>query len=131
MPVSDPTAFRDKREDWMQIFREQRVEALRPFITAELIAEHRANPRGPHSPTLQEVLNFVRGPAYPLEGKPFVYVREPYRDYRIARMTARGAPVEILPGERYTSEREAQHAAFLHRLAAHGLYDLEGGRSDV
>ena len=105
----------------MEEFRRRRVEALRPLVTPELVAAHRENPRGPHSHDLNLVLNFVRGPAFPMDRKPFAHLREPYSEYGIALMTARGEPVEIVEGASYRSEHEAIHAAFLQRLAAHGL----------
>lgn len=121
MPVSDPFAYPDKRNDWLETFRRQRAAALRPLLTPALIEEHRLNPRGPHSADLQLVLNFVRGPAVPVSGKAFAYMRGP-GDYGVGLMTARGAPAQIFDDRRYTSEDEAQHAAFLHRLAAYGLH---------
>lgn len=131
MPVSDPAQYRDKREDWLREFRARRIAALRPLITPTLLEEHRANPRGPHSADLQLVLNFVRGPAAPIEGKAFAYQREPYADYGIGTMTVRGAPTAIVPGQDFATEREAQHAAFLHRLVTQGLYAAEGGTTHV
>ncbi|PWW24182.1 hypothetical protein JD79_03360 [Geodermatophilus normandii] len=121
MPLSDPTATRDKSEDWLAEFRRRRVEALRPLVTPELVEAHRANPRGPHSHELNLVLNFVRGPAEPMDGKPFVHLRVPYTEYGLALMQGRGEPVVHVEGAPYASETEAVHAAFLQRLAAHGL----------
>jgi hypothetical protein len=121
MPLSDPTTTRDKSEDWMEEFRRRRVEALRPLVTPELVEAHRANPRGPHSHELNLVLNFVRGPAFPMDAKPFVHLRHPYDDYGLALMTARGEPATLSADTRYSSETEAVHAVFLQRLAAHGL----------
>jgi hypothetical protein len=121
MPLSDPTTTRDKSVDWMEEFRRRRVEALRPLVTAELVEAHRANPRGPHSHELNLVLNFVRGPAFPMEAKPFVHLRHPYDDYGLALMAGRGQPATLLTDRSYSSETEAIHASFLQRLAAHGL----------
>ena len=121
MPLTDPAATRDKSEDWMVEFRRRRVEALRPLVTRELVEAHRANPRGPHSHELNLVLNFVRGPAEPMDRKPFVHLREPYSDYGLALMQGRGEPAVLLTDASYASETEAVHAAFLQRLAAHGL----------
>jgi branched-chain amino acid transport system permease protein len=123
MPLRDPERYRDPGEDWLREFRARRVAALRPLVTPALLEEHRRSPRGPHGPELQQVLNFVRGPAAPLEGRAFVHVHEPYRAYGLARIAARGArtvPIERGP---FASEREAHHAAFLERLVAHGLLD--------
>ena len=123
MPLTDPTVYRDKSEDWLEEFRARRIAALRPLVTPELIAEHRARPKEPHSRELQLVLNFIRGPAAPVEGKVFVHVRRPYEEYGLAVMTARGTPPVLLDDGPFTTEREAHHAAFLRRLRAHGLLD--------
>ncbi len=121
MPLTDPASVRDKSEDWMEEFRRRRVEALRPLVTPELVAAHRANPRGPHSHELNLVLNFVRGPAFPMDRKPFVHLRTPYSEYGLALMTARGEPPVLVEEPTYASEQDAIHAAFLQRLSAHGL----------
>ena len=121
MPLTDPTAYRDKTEDWLEVFRARRRAALLPLVTPELIAEHRANPKEPHSRELQLVLNFIRGPATPVEGRSFVYVRRPYEEYGIGVITARGEPPVLLEDGPFASAREAHHQAFLRRLQAHGL----------
>ena len=126
MPLTDPTAYRDKSEDWLEVFRATRVAALRPLVTPALLAEHRANPKEPHSRELQLVLNFIRGPATPVEGKVFVHVRTPHEEYGLAVMTARGTPPVMLDDGPFASEREAHHAAFLRRLQAHGLLGHDG-----
>lgn len=119
MPLSDPAAYPDRREHWLERFRTLRVAALRPLVTPALVAEHRANPRGPHSPQLQLVLNFVRGPALPVNGKAFAYQHSDGH-FASGDMAARGTPARI-HDERYGTEHEAQHAAFLRRLVAVGL----------
>lgn len=120
MPLSDPAVYRDKREDWLDAFRALRIDALRPLVTPALLEEHRANPRGPHGVELQLVLNFVRGPAMPMAGKAFAY-RAVDGQFRIGEMAARGARTTVHDDERFGTEHEAQHAAFLRRLAAAGL----------
>lgn len=107
----------------MQVFRKRRIEALRPLVTPELIETHRRNPRGPHSHELNLVLNYVRGPAFPMDQKPFVHLKKPYSEYGLALMTARGEPVVMIEGKTYSTENEAIHAAFVQRLVAHGLDD--------
>jgi branched-chain amino acid transport system permease protein len=121
MPLSDPTKYVDKSEDWMDKFRQLRAEQLLPLVTDELVEAHRRNPRGPHCHELNLVLNFVRGPAYPMDDKPFVYLKQPYDEYGLAQMTGRGLPAKIIDDELFTSETEAIHGAFLQRLRAHNL----------
>ncbi|GAA4550643.1 hypothetical protein [Pseudonocardia xishanensis] len=113
----------------MPKFQKTRVEALRPLVTPDLVAAHRDNPRGPHSHELNLVLNFVRGPAFSMDRKPFALVLHPYDEYGLAFMTARGESVEVGPGSVYSSEPEAIHAVFLQRLEAHGLWSDSEGRS--
>lgn len=127
MPLSDPALYRDKREDWLEKFREIRCAALRQSITPQLIEEHRGNPRGPHSVQLQLVLNLVRGPLMPMNGKTFAYVRVPFKDYAIGHMTPRGEPCAIDSSSSYSNEDAAQHAAFINRLAVLGLHVATGG----
>lgn len=121
MPLTDPDAFRDRTEDWLAVFRARRVEALRPLVTDALIAEHRERPKEPHSRELQLVLNYLRNPATPVEGRVFVHVRRPYEEYGLGVVTARGSAPVLLDDGPFASEREAHHAAFLRRLEAAGL----------
>lgn len=128
MPLSDPATCRDKTQDWMSYFSASRRDALAQLVTPELIAEYHNDPSGSntrHSPALQEVLIFLR--TQPVEGKPFVYVEEPHRKYRIGRMQGRGKAPEILGAEVFATEREAIHAVFLHRLRWLGLLPDTGG----
>lgn len=126
MPLSDPVVYRDKREDWLTAFRALRVAALRPLVTAALIAEHRANPRGPHSAELQLILNFVRGPALPMDGKAFAY-HTGEGSFHLGEMAARGTPTTVLDEQVFATEEAAQHAAFLRRLAVVGLLAAPAG----
>ncbi|MXP23450.1 hypothetical protein GIY30_19100 [Gordonia sp. HNM0687] len=116
----------------MDEFRRRRIADIRELVTPELVEAHRLNPRGPHSHELNLVLNFVRGPAHPMERKSFVYLKNPYDSYGLALMAGRGEPAEIVEGAEYSSEADAVHGAFLQRLHAHGLDDLlEGNDNDV
>ena len=127
MPLSDPATCRDKTLDWMNYFNASRRAALAQMITPELIAEHRNDPSGSsarHSPALQEILIYLR--TQPVEGKPFAYVDEPHRKYRIGLMQGRGNAPEILDTEVFNTERDAIHAVFLHRLRWLGLLDDKG-----
>ena len=130
MPLSDPASCRDKTLDWMSYFSASRRDALAPLVTPELIAEHKKDPSGSlalHSPALQDVLIYVR--SQPVDGKPFAYVEEPYRKYRIGRMRGRGSAPEIVDDEIFTAERDAIHAVFLHRLRWLGLLPDDAGRT--
>ena len=122
MPIDDPRRFRDKTQDWARRFAAERVKALRPTLTTELLAEFDRDPTGAtrrHSPALQRLLVFVR--SAPIEGKVFIYAEKPDEAYRVAIMRGRGQPPRIVEGERYRSEAEAVRAVFRRRLAALGL----------
>jgi branched-chain amino acid transport system permease protein len=131
MPLSDPASCRDKTHDWMSYFNASRRDVLAKLVTPELIDEYRRNPSGSparHSPALQEVLIYLRTQA--VAGKPFVYVEEPHRIYRIGRMQGRGNAPAILDDEVFSTERDAVHAVFLRRLRWLGLLadDAEAAR---
>jgi branched-chain amino acid transport system permease protein len=122
MPISDPRRFRDKTQDWTKRFAAERVKALKPALTADLLAEFDREPTGAtrrHSPALQRLLVFVR--SAPIEGKMFIYAEKPDELYRLALMRGRGRPPQIVEGERYRTEAEAVRAVFRRRLAALGL----------
>jgi branched-chain amino acid transport system permease protein len=128
MTLSDPASCRDKTLDWMSYFNANRRDELARLVTPELIAEHRNDPAGSvvrHSPALQEVLIYLRTRA--VDGKPFAYAEQPYRKYRIGRMRGRGKAPEILNDEIFTTERDAIHAVFLHRLRWLGLAPEDEG----
>ncbi|MGD9537000.1 MAG: hypothetical protein AB7P52_04525 [Alphaproteobacteria bacterium] len=122
MPIDDPGKYRDKTQDWVRRFTAERVKALRPTVTAALLAEYDADPTGAtrrHSPALQRLLVFVR--SAPIGGKLFIYAEKPGEAYRVAVMQGRGRAPEIVEGERYRTEAEAVRAVFRRRLAALGL----------
>lgn len=108
-PVVDKALFYYERFD-----RELR-RRLRPLIDDALIAEHRANPLGPHGDRLRRVLNYFR--RSPQAGKYVVVAVERWREYRLARLSGiRGEPPEVLDEPVFASEEEAMHGAFLARI---------------
>ena len=130
MPLRDPGGYRDKSADWLDFFARQRQRELSIAITPELIQEHREDPRGGesrHSPALQDVLNHVHN--QPTDGKTFVYVAVPYQKYYLGIMRARGTAPTIMRDREFSSEQEAIHALFVHRLESLGLLtDAREGR---
>ncbi|MCU1606673.1 MAG: hypothetical protein JWP46_3138 [Modestobacter sp.] len=79
-----------------------------------LAAEFRATPLGHHSDALTRLLRVLR--SEPLEGKHVVVCVQPFRQYRLGRLTARrGAPVALLPGLVFDSPAAAEWAVFLRR----------------
>ena len=116
MGVSKPSDHPDRALVWNDYFRRRQSAEVESLLTDELIAEHQANPLGYrsfHSAALQRVLNYFR--AQPVLGKYFVYASEPWREYRIAVVTERGRPPQILDEPVFATEEEAMHGVFLKR----------------
>ncbi|MGE0485228.1 MAG: hypothetical protein AB7Q81_13895 [Gammaproteobacteria bacterium] len=122
MPVTDPRRYCDKTIAWSAFFLHQRAAELAPLVTAEVLAEHLADPRGalgPHSHALRQILDFIHN--QPTDGKSFAYAAVPYAEYKLGVMGARGTAPTIVDDETWASEREAVHAVFLERLRRLGL----------
>ena len=95
---------------------------LRALLTPELIAEHKANPLGPHSDALQRVLNYFR--QQPQPGKYILVAVRPWEEYRIAVLSGRrGELHKVLDDERFTSEEAGLHGIFLRRVRDLGEAD--------
>jgi branched-chain amino acid transport system permease protein len=95
--------------------RNQIATALRPLITAELIAEHRRDPLGHHSDALKRVLNYIR--RTDPNGTLAVVCIEPFKRWRIARISEiRGQRPTFTDERIFTSEADAMHAVFLMRI---------------
>lgn len=91
-------------------------EEILPRIDANLIAEHRENPFGPHGDDLQRVIAFLgrRDTA----GSEVIVMDRPHEEWVIARVAAEWGGGFELTDERFETQRAAQHAVFLRRLAA-------------
>ncbi len=71
-----------------------------------------------HSPGLQRVLNAMRGG--PCAGKYVLVVDEPFRRWSLGRIPGkRGDPIEIVPGHRFHSLKEAEWEVFKLRWQQH------------
>jgi len=103
-----------------EAFHAKMRASLRPLITPELIAEHRATPLGQHSEPLQRVLNYFG--ALPIDGK--LITEHDGADHwfvsRLVGFPAIGADRILGP---YQSENEAIDAVFRRRLLE--VFDLE------
>lgn len=107
---------RDRDHIYQQRFDARLRAHLRRLITPAMIAEHRANPVGRHSDSLERVLNYFR--RAPLDGKYALLELEPNRKYRIVATTARdGGPPRDMGDPIYTDKNDALHAVFLKRVA--------------
>ena len=97
--------------------RVQRAQ-LKPLVTDEVIAEHRANPlgeRGAQSEPLRRLLNYFR--RLPQGGKHVVVAVEPWREYRLGVLSAvRGEAPQVLDAPVFATEEEALHGVFLARV---------------
>lgn len=111
--MSGQTAeVRDRDRIYQQRFDARLRAHLRSLVTPTLIAEHRANPMGRHSDSLERVLNYFR--RAPLDGKYALLELESNRKYRIVTTTARdGGPPRNAGDPVYTNKSDALHAVFL------------------
>lgn len=109
------------------------LPALRdPARRAEIIAEHRAHPRGAaaqpgaappnHSPDLKRLIDRLR--VVPQAGKHTIVETKPWREYAIGILPGRRGGVVKVTNERYPTREDAEHAIFLKRL--HALMDRYG-----
>jgi branched-chain amino acid transport system permease protein len=114
MKVGD-TSIIDRDQVVRTRWDERTRQALRPLITDELIAEHEREPLGDHSDQLKRVLNFFRRAS--LKGKYLVVCVEPFRQWRIARLSGlRGRGPVFVDDRSFLSERDAVHEVFLMRI---------------
>lgn len=99
---------------------------------AEIIAEHRAHPRGAgsqpgvkppnHSDGLKRLIDKLR--VTPQAGKHTIVETDPWREYAIGILPGQRGGVIKITRERYATREDAEHAIFLKRLNA--LLDLYG-----
>jgi hypothetical protein len=96
-----------------ETFHARMQASLRPLITPELIAEHRATPLGQHSEALQRVLNYLG--ALPIDGK-LITEHDGADHWFVSRLV--GFPAvraDRILGPFHT-EGEAMDAVFFQRL---------------
>lgn len=85
-----------------------------PETEADLVAAFRRNPRGPHGPALQRLLNIAL--ADPSAARVGLVTLEPYRRWALARIPEeRGQPIEIERDTVFTSLEAAEWALFRRR----------------
>jgi hypothetical protein len=117
MGLSKPSDYPDKALDWYEEFDRRRRAEIKSLLTEDVIAEHAASPSGYrsfHSPKLQRVLNYFR--TRPILGKYAVYASRPWKEYRIAVVSERGQPPNVLDEPVFPGEDEAAHGVFLRRV---------------
>jgi hypothetical protein len=101
---------------YLQVERHILETEIKPRVTPKLIEEHRKRPIGKHSDDLERVLIYLRKNHMEMEGKYILVCTKPHEEYRIAKLTGRPGPPELLP-ETYPDRNEAEHALFRKRLA--------------
>jgi hypothetical protein len=112
----------DKQIEVYLEFQRRLRARVRGLLTPELIAEHEANPLGPHSDSLQRVLNYFR--QQPQPGKYILVAVKPWEEYRIAALSGRrGELHKVLEDERFESEDAGLHGIFLRRVRDLGEAD--------
>jgi hypothetical protein len=113
--------MRDRQLEVYERFDQGARERVLALLTDDVIAEHGANPAGPHSDALQRVLRYLR--RAPVPGKYVIVAVRPWQEYRLGRLTGvRGEAPVVLDEGPYATEQEAMHAVFLRRVA-----DLRAG----
>jgi len=117
----EATEIRDKQALYVRRFDATVRKHLRLLVTDELIAEHKRNPSGPHSDTLERILNYFRRAA--LADKYAILAAKPFAEYRIVALSGRrGVPPRVVDDKVYATPDQAQHAVFLRRV--HDLMQL-------
>lgn len=79
----------------------------------DLALEFKENIRGPHSEELRYILHRMR--ATPVRGKYILAIVEPFRSWRIARISERGSPIEAVDDRIFTDPSEAEWEVFKMR----------------
>ncbi len=88
----------------------------------DLAREFRAQPFGGHTPALQELLALMR--TGPIEGRHFLWLSKPHKEWTLARMSDTRPLKPILIGPSFTSLEEAEWHVFKLRweqLTGHTL----------
>ena len=106
---------RDKALIYQRRYDHAQREHLKSLIDDDLVEEHRRNPTGLHSDSLERVMLYFR--KSDLAGKYCVYAIEPFRQYRIVALSGLpGVPPRIIDDRIYTTINDAYHAVFLRRV---------------
>jgi branched-chain amino acid transport system permease protein len=113
----EATEIEDKQLIYRRLFDKRLREALKPTVTPELIAEHRAKPLGQHSDALDRLLNYFRREEMP--DKYAILQIGPLKScsYRVMALSGRaGQPPRLVDDKLYSTLNEAYHAVFLLRV---------------
>lgn len=107
--------MRDRELEVYALFDSKARERTVVLLTDDVVAEHAANPAGPHSDPLQRVLRYLR--RAPIPGKYVIIAVRPWAEYRIGVLTGvRSEAPEVLDDGPFGTEEEAMHGVFLRRV---------------
>jgi hypothetical protein len=116
----------DRQEEAVAVRSERRIlEKIRPFVTAAVVEEHRANPVGAHSLQLDLVLGYLRRQGNPDMDQLMIVATDPEREFRVADRPVGDGPIEMRE-DSFETAAAATHRIFLDRLASLGLEIQEG-----
>jgi branched-chain amino acid transport system permease protein len=105
----------DRDATYFELFRKKQREYLRTVIDAELLEEHRKNPRGQHSEPLERLLHYFR--TAPQKDKYVIRRDVKSGKYRIAQLTGdKDVPTREVGSIEYKTLREVYHEIFLRRV---------------
>lgn len=97
-------------------FDELVSEHVASLISDDVVEEHRANVYGPHSQTLQYVTTYFRCSS--IVDKLAILAVVQFDQYRIIKLSGvRGVPPVTASETIYRTEKEAEHAIFVMRVA--------------
>lgn len=97
-----------------ETYHRRMLEALRPLVTPEVVAEHRASPLGQHGNALQRILNYLG--SLPIDGK-LIVEHDGSDRWFVSRLTGYPATgAERVQGP-FRSEGAAADAVFRRRLS--------------
>lgn len=107
--------MRDRQLEVGELFDRGARHRTAALLTDDVIAEHAANPSGPHGDALQRVLRYFR--RAPIPGKFVIVAVRPWAEYRIAALSGvRGEAPTLLDDGPYATEADAMHGVFLRRV---------------
>ena len=83
----------------------------------DAIEEFRRKPVGQHSPSLQRIINVMRGEA--LEGKYVLLCTKPHHEWVLAQMNGRAKPLTVHWNQVFLDLHEAEFEIFKLRYERH------------
>jgi hypothetical protein len=93
---------------------------IKPLVTKKIIEEHKQNPIGKHSCSLQMVLNYLRRNHEEIIGKDVIIEAIPHKEWVLGQRVMNREKYIIFGDERYESLDAAEHGLFLKRLYKYG-----------